>query len=52
MKCKRKIDKIIIYSTHPVMKVVGEAEVERIIEDSPKEVWKQTKQKAGIKKFL
>lgn len=50
IKCKRKIDKIIIYSTHPVMKVVGEAEVERIIEDSPKEVWKQTKQKAGIKK--
>lgn len=50
VKCHRKVDKIIIYSTSPVRKVVGEANVKDIIEGSPKDVWKITKQKSGIKK--
>lgn len=29
IKCKEKVDKIIIYSTAPIMQVVGEAEVKR-----------------------
>lgn len=32
------------------MKVVGEAEVEEIIEASPNDVWKITKEKSGINK--
>lgn len=48
IKCKKDVDKIIIYSTAPVMKVVGEAKVERIIEGNPSEVWEQTKKKSGI----
>lgn len=49
-KCQRKIDGVIIYSTSPVMKVVGEAEVEEIIEAPPNDVWKITKEKSGINK--
>lgn len=41
-------DRIIIYSTSPVCKVVGEAEVEEIIIDAPKHVWKITKKFSGI----
>lgn len=52
IKCKRNVDKIIIYSTYPVMKVVGEAEVKKVIQAPPKDVWKATKQKAGINKYF
>lgn len=49
IKAKRKnIDKMIIYSTSPVMKVVAEVEIEEILEESPKMLWEQTKEKSGI----
>ena len=46
--CKRKVDKIVIYSTSPVMKVVGEAEVEDILVDEPEKIWSLTKEYSGI----
>lgn len=53
IKCKQYIDKIIIYSTAPVMKVVGEAKVEEILEDSPEKIWNITEKDSGInKKFF
>ena len=33
VRCKSEVDKIIIYSTSPVMRVVAEAEVTGIIQD-------------------
>ena len=48
IRCKRDIDKIIIYSTYPIMKVVGEAKVEKILEDSPDRIWEKTKKYSGI----
>ena len=36
--CKRHVDKILIYSTTPVMKVVGEAEVEDVLVDVPEAI--------------
>lgn len=48
IKCKQNIDKMIIYSTYPVMKVVGEADVEKILEDSPDSIWEETKLYSGI----
>lgn len=48
--CKRDVDKIYIYSTVPVKKVVGEAEVEFVLIETPEEMWKKTKEKAGIDK--
>ena len=51
VKAKRKnIDKMIIYSTSPIMRVVAEVDVEGIIEDSPEKLWKQTKEYSGITK--
>ena len=34
-RCKEHVDTILIYSTSPVMKIVGEVEVKGIIKDSP-----------------
>ena len=42
------IDKIIIYSTAPVMKVVAEVDIEEIIESTPDILWKKTKLESGI----
>lgn len=50
--CKRKVDKIIIYSTTPVMKVVGEAEIEEVLIDAPEIIWKKTQKKSGIDKLF
>ena len=48
--CKKEINKIYIYSTAPVQKVVGEAEVEDILICTPSQLWAITKDKAGIDK--
>lgn len=50
IKCKEKVDKIIIYSTSPVMKVVGEVEVLDVIVDTPELVWCETAEFSGITK--
>ena len=44
----KTVDKIIIYSTSPIMKVVGEVEVINVISSSPSALWEQTKKSAGI----
>ncbi len=46
--CKRSVDKILIYSTNPIMRVVGEAEVEDVLIDNPEIIWMKTKNKSGI----
>lgn len=48
--CKKHVDKILIYSTNPVMQVVGEAEVEDVLIDEPEKLWKKTEKKSGIDK--
>jgi len=48
--CKKSIDRILIYSTVPVQKVVGEAEVESVLIESPAVLWKLTHEGAGIDK--
>ncbi len=51
IKAKRNhVDKIIIYCTSPVMKVVAEIDVLGVIEDKPENVWNNTKNYAGISK--
>lgn len=50
--CKRHVDKILIYSTTPIMKIVGEAEVEDVLVDEPETIWKKTKAKSGIDKIF
>lgn len=48
--CKSPVDKIIIYETSPVMRIVGEADILEIIIDNPEIVWEKTYKKAGISK--
>ena len=47
---RTNIDKIIIYCTSPIMKVVAEIEVLEIIEKDPERLWKITKKYSGISK--
>ena len=47
---KDNIDKMIIYATAPIMKVVAEIEILSILEDSPDSVWECTKKYSGISK--
>lgn len=49
-RCRCPVDSLIIYCTTPVKMVVGEAHIIRIIEDSPEEIWNETKDAAGISK--
>jgi len=47
-RCKEGITKIIFYSSSPVSQVVGEAEIEDIIEGSPSGIWELAKKQSGI----
>lgn len=49
-KCKKEIDRIVIYSTSPIKKVIAEVEVREIISNSPNQLWKDTKDYSGISK--
>ncbi|MBD5477584.1 MAG: hypothetical protein HDR17_16670 [Lachnospiraceae bacterium] len=48
--CKRHVDKILIYSTTPIMRVVGEAEIEDVLIDNPEMIWMKTEKRSGIDK--
>lgn len=50
VRCRSDVDRIIIYATSPIMKVVGEAEVIDVIVDIPEQVWEITAGFAGISK--
>ena len=45
---QKSVDRIILYATYPLMKVIGEVEVIKIVSGSPTSVWEQTKKNAGI----
>ena len=47
-KCRDDIKKIIFYATAPKSQVVGEAEIECVLEGAPTEIWKKTKFGSGI----
>lgn len=47
-RCRDGIDKIVFYSSSPQKQVVGEAEIEKIIEGSPTRIWEIAKHAAGI----
>ncbi|MDE7290837.1 MAG: hypothetical protein K2N58_02220 [Treponemataceae bacterium] len=46
--CKQKIEKLYIYSSYPVCKIVGYAFVSNVISDTPQNLWKRTFEYAGI----
>lgn len=44
------VNKMVIYATAPVSKVVGEVEIIKKVVDSPNNLWELTKEKSGIEK--
>ncbi|OPX88215.1 MAG: 50S ribosomal protein L22/unknown domain fusion protein [Pelotomaculum sp. PtaB.Bin104] len=52
IRCRSKVEKMVIYSTAPIMKIVGEAEIINVIEGLPSYIWEQTAEFAGINKVL
>lgn len=51
IRAKRSnVNKMIIYSTSPIMKVVAEVDIKEILEEDPETLWKITKDESGISK--
>ena len=48
--CKKNIDKIIVYSSSPVQKVVGELIIRNVLCDKKDIIWNKTKMYGGIDK--
>ena len=52
-RCKQGINRIIFYASSPQKEVVGEAEIDEILEDTPARIWEQAKSAPGVsKKFF
>ncbi|MEN0666952.1 ASCH domain-containing protein [Caldifermentibacillus hisashii] len=49
---KKNVDSVVIYSTMPEGKIIGEFTIDEIIMNSPKEIWNQTYLFSGISKDL
>ncbi len=47
---KHKVDSILIYETHPTMRIVAKITIKNILCGSPYEIWSATKKYAGITK--
>lgn len=46
--CRRPVEKIVIYETSPVCRIVGEVSMDCILVKSPKELWNITKNFSGM----
>ncbi|HIX40253.1 MAG TPA: ASCH domain-containing protein [Candidatus Desulfovibrio intestinigallinarum] len=49
---RQDISCVIVYATSPVRRIVGEFEVEEILQAPPRQLWQKTKDSAGISKSL
>lgn len=47
---RRNVNKVLIYETSPVSKVVGEFTITGIFKEKPSEIWNLTRQFSGISK--
>ena len=48
--CKKEVKTILLYATHPIKAIVGEAKILDIIKNTPENVWEITKDFAGMSK--
>lgn len=49
--CKEKIDTIIVYSSSPIQKVVGELKIKQVLYDKKNVIWNKTNKYGGITKI-
>ena len=47
---KKPIDKIFLYASSPIKKIIGEIKIDGILEDKPSSLWDFTRQSSGITK--
>lgn len=47
---KNNINKVIIYASSPISKVIGEFEIDSILHDEINELWKKTKENNGVER--
>ena len=45
---RQDLDGVLVYASSPVQRVIGEFQIEDVIEDAPESVWRQTQRFAGI----
>lgn len=45
-----EVKSVVIYATMPIGRVVGEFDIESLLEDTPSTLWRRTKNYAGISK--
>ena len=43
-----KVNKVIVYASSPTQKIIGEFEIEEILNDELQKLWQKTKKHAGI----
>jgi len=49
---KQPVDTVVVYSTMPVGKIIGEFKIENILSNSPNELWEETHEFSGINKLF
>lgn len=47
---KPDIKTVVVYASSPVQRVIGEFDIDTILSDAPKDLWKQTSEHSGISK--
>ena len=47
---KRGVNKVFVYASSPVCRIIGEFQLGNVIEDTPEQLWKLTCDKSGITK--
>ncbi len=48
--CRERIDRIIVYSSFPIQKVVGELKIKQVLKDKKDVIWNKTSKYGGITK--
>jgi predicted transcriptional regulator len=47
---RKSVSRVIVYCTKPVGMIVGEFQIEEVIEDCPRAIWNRTKKFSGVEK--
>lgn len=44
----KNVKTIVVYATMPIGKIIGEFDIDEILEDKPLDIWEQTKEYSGV----
>ena len=49
---KKQVNKIFIYVSRPVCRIIGEFHLGRVLEDTPEQLWAKTWDRSGVTKYF